>query len=218
MNVLEKIYIYAFPDWISIYEVSKKIYGRDESYVNEVVEKNKKYFECNSKNQIRSKPKLLMNSICNLTDFTPDERATLKRLIDDKNFRLVIGFLITESKFFSIQQIESVIKHFALILTEFRKIAKNPEISDDVEKALEFIESNPIMIEKQQIIKKEVSSRTPDSKNIAKNDLRAIFGIVINLDKLCSKHLIEKLSTLPVPLIIELATSMATASFIKCKI
>jgi hypothetical protein len=38
-DVLEKIYVYALPEWISIYEVSKEIYGYDDDHVNRVVKK-----------------------------------------------------------------------------------------------------------------------------------------------------------------------------------
>jgi hypothetical protein len=152
--------------------------------------------------------------MCNLADFTLGERDSLKLLFDNGNIRLIIGIC----NFRSIQQIESLIKHFALILTEFRKIAKKSEINDNVEELLNRIESDPIMKEKIQIVYKELFLRVKGARIATKDELRAIHGILLILDKSCSKTLIEKLSTLPVLPLIESATSVATASFIKCKI
>ncbi|VVB62404.1 Uncharacterised protein [uncultured archaeon] len=166
-SLLDKIIVFSFPDWISTYEISIKIYGSDESYIYKVIKNNKKLFRRNRQGQIQSKSKIIVDKICDKITLTKMERKTLKSLLDNESFRLLIGL----SKLDSIFKIECFIKTIFSVIKEAQEHFTLSIFND--KEMVKFLDSNR-MITVNQTVRKEFLQRGTISEDVRVGNFKEV--------------------------------------------
>ena len=89
-EVFPRIYIIAYPNWVTPYKMSMAYYGYNDKHIYTVIKRNKKHFKINNKGEYLAKPDFLINTIAALCELNKSEKETLKTLFDSDSFRTIM--------------------------------------------------------------------------------------------------------------------------------
>jgi len=211
-EVFPKIYIIAYPNWITPYKMSMTYYGYNDKHIYTVIKKNKKHFKTNNKGEYLAKPDFFIDTIADYCELNKSEKKILKTLLDSESFRTIIGY----SGVKSIEQIIGIIKAVCLSFIEVHRIIERPIPNEELlttDQKMDYIRQIHTIVQ-NEFTTRDISIKGPYN---LEDVLTHNINIVSYITQKCSEHLIEKLSQLPVPLFDDFLLSGVTMASLKAK-